>query len=227
MNTTTFGKIIGGAALTLAAAAPACATNLLTNPGFETGDFTGWTVAGAAANGVATLGTPVAAYFPGKVNVRSGNYAAYGLVRGNCCTTPEPIVLSQTLTVTPFDTLNIGFYASNWSSSSVGAAIENAPNGVEIYVDGTAIVPATGYFLFNNDASWDNFAGTFVNGAASTITVEFQFVASGYGNFPVSLDDFYVNGVAPALPEPSSLLLAGLAMIGLAQSRIREGKDNS
>lgn len=220
MKTLTFGKILVGTVLTAAAAAPSFATNLLTNPGFETGDFTGWAVGGPAASGVATSGTAVAAYFPGSVNVLSGNYAAYGVVRGYCCTSPEAITLTQTLNVAPFQTLNIGFSASNWSNSIVGAQQMDATNGIEIYVNGTAILPNAAFFNFNNDQSWYGFSGTYANGATTAITIEYQFVASGTGNFPVSLDDFYVEGAA-AVPEPSSLLLAAVGVLGLGIRRRR------
>jgi hypothetical protein len=56
--------------------------NLLVNPGFETGDFTGWTVnPNTPVYGVAISGTPILeSYYlsgPDSVLVHSGNYAAY------------------------------------------------------------------------------------------------------------------------------------------------------
>ncbi len=223
MKKVPFSKIIYFALAALASASPCFAANLLINPGFETGSFAGWTVTGAAANGVATLGTPVSAYYSGNVNVLSGQYAAFGIVRGSCCATPEPIILSQTVAVAPNQTLNIGFSASNWSESSVGAAVGDFPNMIEIYVNGTPILADNPYFLFENNASWYGFAGTYANGAATSIAVDFQFVASGTGNFPVSLDDFYVNGTS-SVPEPTSLLLLGTGLGALALTAWRRRK---
>ncbi len=200
----------------LAAFSSASATNLLTNPGFETGDFTGWTVGGTAPSGVATFGTPISAFFSGNVNVLSGSYAAYGVVLGYCCTTPQPITLTQTVLAAANQTLDIGFYASNWSSSGVGAGTGAAANLIGIYVNGTQILPSDGYFLFNNDASWYNFDGTYNNGSATSLTVTYQFVASGTGSMPASLDDFYVNGTANSIPEPTSLILLGSGLVGAA-----------
>ena len=45
-------------ALPLSGAMTASAQNLLTNPGFETGDFTGWEVIGAGPSSFATIGSP-------------------------------------------------------------------------------------------------------------------------------------------------------------------------
>jgi hypothetical protein len=135
----------------MAALGSASATNLPANPGFESGDFTGWTIGGPAANGVAAYGTAVGAFFPGNVNVLSGSYAAYGVVLGYCCTTPQPITLMQTVSAAPNQTLDIGFIASNWSASAVGAGTGAAANLVGIYVNGTQILASNAFFLFNND----------------------------------------------------------------------------
>jgi hypothetical protein len=207
------------------AKASAAPINLLTNPGFETGDFTGWTVSGPATHGVAPYGTPVPAYYPGSVNVRSGDYAAYGVVLGHCCTTPEPIILSQVFTVAPNQILDIGFFASNWSATGVGAGVGDAPNNIRIHVNGTQILPEVSYFLFDNDASWYSFGGTYANGAATTIAVDFTFLASGTGNFPASLDDFHVDGLAsPTVPEPGSMILLGTGLLGIGRAwRTRRG----
>src|SRR5438876_9222795 len=69
------------------------AVNLLMNPGFETGDLTGWTVGGTAVPGVATDGVPISSGVPGNVvHPFAGNYAAYATLQSPSTT----LTLSQT-----------------------------------------------------------------------------------------------------------------------------------
>jgi len=203
----------------LAIVSSAWAGNLLVNPGFETGGFDGWTVGGTAPNGVATYGAAVPAHYPGYVNVRSGEYAAFGVVKGACCDTPQPITLTQTVAVEANQNYDIGFYLSNWSASSVGASAEDAPYGIEIYANGAPLL-SSGYILLYADQSWYNFSGTYNTGAATLLTVQYQIVASGTGDVPMSLDDFYVNGTG-GVPEPSTVALFGAGLALLAFRRFR------
>src|SRR4051812_41721375 len=83
--------------------------NPLVNSGFETGDFTGWTVGGTnGGSGVALDGSVI----PGTQSpfgtvtllAHSGNYAAYGVVAS---TQFESLILSQTVNLTP-GSYNVG-----------------------------------------------------------------------------------------------------------------------
>src|SRR4051794_1901655 len=68
------------------------------NGGFETGDFSGWTVGGNATRGVATAGTP----FTGTevagnvVQPRSGDFAAFAHLQTNAPATT--LYIEQTIT---------------------------------------------------------------------------------------------------------------------------------
>jgi hypothetical protein len=84
------------------AAGAASGQNLLVNPGFETGDLSGWISSSAK---VAADGTPVG---PLDVNVHGGTYAAYDFASA----------LSQNIPVTPGQTYLMGFWASLDSVSS-------------------------------------------------------------------------------------------------------------
>jgi hypothetical protein len=185
--------------------AAASHANLLVNPGFETGDFSGWTVGGTAMSGVATAGTPLAptAFPPNVVDVRTGDFAAFGIVRG---IDPVPFILTQTISVTPGTDYNIGFYFSNDSSSVIGYSID--PSHMEIFVNGVGILPPGNHIvcpdclLRSDTVPWNLLSAIWNSGSNTSATISIQIVASGPGFVGLSVDDAFVDA-----PEPSAFVL--------------------
>jgi hypothetical protein len=102
----TFGLMLAGAAH----------ANLIQNGGFETGDFTGWTLSGSAG------GTGV-----GSGNAYSGNYAAaFG--------DSSPATITQTVS----DTAGTSYTLSWWLESFNGGI----PNSISVLFGGTQIFGA-------------------------------------------------------------------------------------
>jgi hypothetical protein len=179
--------------LVFALAAPAshAATNLVTNPGFETGDFTGYTQGGNTGGTIVSL-----AY--GTYNSNSGNYFALLGPIGSDGT------LSQSLNTIAGDDYLVSFYlASNgttpndfsatfnndtfFSESDIPATSASAPYQ---YVEETATIAATSSstdltFAFRDDPSY------------------------------IALDDISVTEVPNASPAPEPSQIGMLALMGL------------
>jgi hypothetical protein len=105
------------AAAALSAAYPAKA-NLITNPGFETGDFTGWTVSTFSVRGAF-----------GGVSPHTGNFQAVDFGGG---------ILSQTLATTAGQSYTVDFWAATngggqfqvlWGGSTVFSHLFAGPTG--------------------------------------------------------------------------------------------------
>jgi hypothetical protein len=168
------------------------AGNLVANCGFETGDFTGWTVLNNDGN---TAVEPNSFYPPGS---NSGEFFA---ALGDAATTPTTI--EQTFNDTAGSTLTFSFYyttdgnpysfAAEWDGESLlslGSAVATTPQGYTLY------------------------SYTVTGGGTDTIS----FIERD----PIGLDgldDVVVVDPPPSpVPEPSSLVFAAaaLAVIPLA-----------
>jgi hypothetical protein len=198
-------------------AAPAFADQLLNNPGFETGNFSGWTLNGNSPNyGVATAGTPITGTYPSlgsmTVVVNSGSYAGYAVVckSSSLC---EPsgdlngdyLDLSQAISVVPGDTYTVGM----WIAASAGLYGGSST----ISVDGSSIFSGSG--SGDITSTYKFFSGTFTASDPNP-TIDFHIQGSGAYDAGFSFDDFSVTGTpgTPA-PEPGTLALLGTGLIGL------------
>ena len=187
----------------------ATSTNLLINPGFETGDFTGWRVSGNAEAGVALDGTPI----PGtllsedQVNVRSGSYAAWAKVDY-----AAPILeLSQVVPVVPNSWYELSFHFTVGSQGEMpgGPGYASVNGDVPLYV----LDPA--YHLNYGFRPLDyNFYQSFYAVPPGVFQAEVIFHLYGneisiFGDKPglagYSYDDFVFRQVN--IPEPSIFLL--------------------
>jgi hypothetical protein len=181
------------AAIALAAFSPASAANLITNGGFETGDFTGWTVA-AGATGV------VAGGFNGHP-AHSGNFfAALGDTSGSF-----PFgTLSQTIS-----TVSGQLYTLKYFLASDG----ELPNYFDANWNGVLV---TGSLLSNLPDSRPNYTqySFTVTGTGSDTLLFHEQNVPAY----LALDDVSLEAVSSAVPEPATwmMMVFGFGIAGFA-----------
>jgi hypothetical protein len=186
----------------------ATAANLVTNPGFETRDFTGWSLAGNLEGGP-PIYNPVSGATDGNqyYGVTLGNsvYPAHsGAAYAYFGVDSSPILLSQTISTTPGTLYEIDFSLANDYSPS---------NDYQNFLT-VSFGSGASFMLRNIPGTLTTSAGetyvaySFAGFATGTATVLQLSAQNGAGYF--SLDDISVQ---PA-PEPASWLLVACVLGG-------------
>jgi hypothetical protein len=179
----------------------------LVNPGFETGDATGWTVSiTGPATGVGEDGDsiPYADNPPAYVNVKSGSYAAWAAVGNH---RDEFLSLSQSIDFLEGE-YSIGFFLG--LDQAIGTGIETAigDDRLGIFVDGQNIgfdVREAGFVnkFPNGSTPADIYEFSAVtNLSAGPHTIEHKISGSGIARAAFSVDDLFVTIVMPDLIFP-------------------------
>ena len=210
--------------------AAAASTNRLVNPGFETGDLTGWTVGGINGGfGVLPDGAPIPGvtspiFLPARQNVHSGSFGAYAVTAG---LDGEFVSFSQTIELEP-GTYQAGFFLGNDEASAFGVAAEIDTGTLAIVVDGVRrpfnslpgalnIPPGSGPddFVF--------FSADFLRFGTRLTAIDFRISGSGTVRAGISVDDFSVIRLGPlpgAIPAPGAIALAALGAVLVLRRRI-------
>jgi hypothetical protein len=192
--------VLAGIVLTSCANTPAMA-DLVTNGGFETGDFTGWTQDGNIGSTFAAQGL-YDSYLP-----YSGNYfAALGPIGSDG-------TLSQSLATTPGQAYTLTFYlASNGIT----------PNDFTATFNNQAVFTDTNLHATNASFPYAYMQETFTTSATST-SMPLVFAFRNDPSY-LALDDVSVVEASSSAPEPDSLALFAAGLAGVLVGRLRRSR---
>ncbi|HJZ95163.1 MAG TPA: PEP-CTERM sorting domain-containing protein [Candidatus Solibacter sp.] len=171
----------------------------IVNPGFETGDLTGW------LSNTGTVGTQ----FP-----HSGTYSAQFFGSND--------LLMQSVTTIPGNTYSLSFWLTDVGPGAPpnGTFQVDWDNGAVLTFSSFADIAYTEYVIHNLTATQPSTNVTFLFGQ---VPVDTGLCSSAPGTW--ALDDVTVydgNGTPPdAVPEPASLGIAALAAAGLLALNLR------
>jgi hypothetical protein len=219
-------RLLAGAAMALGIGFGTANANLLVNPGFETGDATGWTTSGpftivadctisfppcapgggtyyAAINPGATSASFIqTVQLPGPGNYHFGATVSFGVVNPNAPGPPN--------TGGNFDQgqISLTIQLPGGQSETVGFD-PNALNGQ--FTEHGLAVSFTPWFELDD---FLNYAGGPVD---ALINVNVQEFTAPTGNLFLVFDNVFIQ----AVPEPSALLILGSALAGLLGARRR------
>jgi hypothetical protein len=186
------------------------------NPGFETGDLTGWTVA-FTSNGTSTVQNVVSYDIDGPGPLGASLTAQFSVGQAVAGSTTEGVNLTQSLLLTGGVQYTIGFDWSSWRNSTTN----NAEGGVfSVLVDGNLLTTASSGSTNSATPHYGHLSTTFTPGTTGTYQVGARITRpfTPGGQLFQHVDNFLISS---PVPEPASLCVLGLGILAATRRRRR------
>ena len=221
-------------------AAPASAGQLITNGGFETGDFTGWTQNVQPGSSGNLFVVPNGANAPTsghstQANASGGSFVAltsqsgpgsYSLTQSFVISPgTSDVVISYDFFVNAYASLAVtenrrDFHANPNENAEVNILIGSASPFTTAIGDIVATLYSPGVDSGSNPHPWVNYA--FDLGALAPGTYQIRFAETDNQNyFNMGVDNVSVATTGEAVPEPTSFAILGVSLLGLGLIRRR------
>ncbi len=199
----------GSASLAHADVCGSITGNAIQNCGFESGDFTGWTLSGNLQGGA----PPNNYYGVDSAFPNSGRYEGYFGVQGgggSAIGSLGPfLALSQTLNLKPAQNYSLGFYLDQNAPSRIPGYVNHFDfsfGGPEIFSETNAP---------NSGGAYKNYTFTLATSSDPAAAANTQLLF----HFQNDSDYFYLDDVyltaAGSVPEPANILLVSPMIAGL------------
>lgn len=184
---------------------PAQAQNLVSNPGFETGDVSGWSRAGTDCADLFVANNSIYAAV-GLLPAHTGTYGLLAGPVGGVCT------LSQSIATTTGQMYSLQFWLSN-QKNGVGIIDQVTPNVFNLLWGGATLLSYTDAPAFAY--TQEQFAVVGGPGAATLLAFQFREDPSFW-----ALDDVSVT----VTPEPATITLMATGLVGIVGAGLRRRK---
>ena len=195
---------------------PAAANAQFTNGGFESGDFTGWTIT-PTSNGTTTVQQVVSFDIDGPGPLGSSLSAQFSVGRTSGTTTGNHgIELTQMLSLVGGVQYTFGF---NWAATRTTSSTNSQGGIFDLIVDGTSLANAAAGSTSSTAPHYGSLSANFTPGSTGSYSVGARITRPFTVPSPATLFQNVDNFSMLAVPEPATLAVLGLGAAAMLRRR--------